>query len=178
MKAAILAILLRFHAHAGDKHEPFEDRTARFTTMASAIEQVANHAACFEEVGCKAIVSDRFIAAGVLIAQTYYETALRRRIWEGDCPKFQCDMGLARGPWQHHQRGTDTDEFWKAFAGLEESNFVQGATRTIHMWAGGANNGDYGCGFARLAGMQCAEGYDMKRVKMATALASQLRSSQ
>lgn len=123
MFTSIVAILLSFRPSVYDKGESLEERTQRFTVLAHAIESVADRITCTnQKEGCKPLYQDRYLVAGILVAQVYRESALRRDVWIGVClHKWDCDYGEAKGPWQLQQRTTDTDEEWQAFASPELS---------------------------------------------------------
>jgi len=180
MFTSIVTILLSFKASIYDKGEPLEERIQRFTVLAHAIESVANRIACTEQLAkCKPLYQDRYLVAGILIAQVYRESALRRDVWIGVClHKWDCDYGNAKGPWQLQQRTTDTDEEWQAFASTELLGLKKAAWRTIVLWIGGATQGgDPTCGFARLGGISvCEPGkYGADRWALAQVLANKLR---
>lgn len=180
MFTTIVAILLSFKPSALDKDETIEARTQRFTVAAHAIEVVADKVTCTNQpADCKPLYADKALVAGILVAQAYRESVLRRDVWLGTCAhKWECDKGLAKGAWQLQQRTTDTEEEWQAFAGTEQVNFERAAWRTITLWIGGAAQGnDPTCGFARLAGFgTCNPGeYGSDRWKLAQALATKLR---
>jgi hypothetical protein len=189
MFTSIVAILLSFKPSVYDKGESLEERTQRFTVLAHAIESAADRITCVNQTGqwepgehpkgCKPLYQDRYLVAGILMAQVYRESALRRDVWIGVClHKWDCDYGEAKGPWQLQQRTTDTDEEWQAFAGPELPGLKKAAWRTITLWIGGATQGgDPTCGFARLAGYpQCEPGhYGDDRWKLAQSLANKLR---
>jgi hypothetical protein len=180
MFTSIVAILLSFKPSVYDKGESLEERTQRFTVLAHAIESVADQISCTNQPeGCKPLYQDRYLVAGILMAQVYRESALRRDVWIGVClHKWDCDYGEAKGPWQLQQRTTDTDEEWQAFASPELPGLKKAAWRTITLWIGGATQGGGPtCGFARLAGFsKCGpDDYGDDRWKLAQSLANKLR---
>lgn len=185
MFTEIVAILLSFKPSVLDKGETLEERTQRFTIAAHAIEEIADLVTCtnrpFRYIK---LHSDRYLVAGILVAQLYYESALRRDVWIGHClHKWDCDYGKAMGPFQLQQRITDSDEVWRGFAGTDQASFERGAWRTITLWIGGAAQGDPTCGFSRLAGiLGCDPGksptgkkYGIDRWKLSQNIANRLR---
>lgn len=179
MFTTIVAILLSFKPSVFDKGETLEERTQRFTIAAHAIEEVADRVTCTNQPdGCTKLYSDRYLVAGILVAQLYRESALRRDVWIGKClRKWDCDYGEAMGPFQLQQRTTDSDEDWRGFAGTDQGSFERGAWRTITLWIGGAAQGDPTCGFSRLAGiLGCEPGkYGADRWKLAQKIGNRLR---
>jgi hypothetical protein len=109
-----LALLPRFH----------EDR--------EAVGKVAQEQAIATAVQ-KAAKGDADVAA-FLLAWGDAETHFSLRIHRGQCFKWECDRGRARGPWQLHRNGM-APELWDKMHGVEhvELQAIEAAKRA--RWA-------------------------------------------
>lgn len=183
MKSAILSILLGLPISPRDQlPESFDEHLARMDTVATAIESVANRAACYQqEEPCKPVLADRFLAAAVLLVQGRRESAFRRDIQLGQCREHECDVynGVhrARGTFQLHRAPTESLEQWQSYAG---ANLESAAWRTITLWSGGAHRRqglELHCGFQRLAhgGRICWSDGGKDRAAEAVRVAARLR---
>ena len=185
MRSAILAILLSFQPSSREQlPESPEGRESRLGVVAQAIESVANRAACHEQPDpCRTVVSDRHLAAAVLIVQARRESALRHDVQVGQCRPHECDRGRAKGTWQLHRAPTETVEQWRGYASTELEDVTSAAWRTITLWAGGAYRGraqglQLYCGFCRLAGYGvCWSDYGVDRAAEALRVAARLRAA-
>lgn len=109
LHTAIFNILMSRHAHKTDT-ESLEARQARMHLFADAINDATKRAACVgvkDPAACKPILSDRRLAAGLLIAKLDFESGAAQYVHEGRCDEgpvgARCDGGRAHGPWQQHQ---------------------------------------------------------------------------
>lgn len=72
--------------------------------------------------------------AAFLLAWGNAETNFSLRIHRGECNRWECDGGRARGPWQAHKNGMP-DERWEKMVGIENIDVqVQQALRHAR-WA-------------------------------------------
>lgn len=177
---SLFSILLALPISPRDQFtESFDEHMARLRTVAEAIAAVADRAACHEQPApCRRIISDRFIAAGVLTSQAKHESAFRADVQSGCCRPLECDRGRAMGLWQLHRAPTETEEQWRGYAGLTRQSLESGAWRAIRLFADGSSRGGLQCGFSRLAtgALVCWPGYGKDREREALRVAGILRS--
>lgn len=121
MKALLLAFLLamtRAHGETPDEHR------ARMDTAASAMVSAALEATCTgpwkRSDWCRPVWPARRFRELVALQATIaiHESGLMRRIALGDCRRWECDAGLARGYFQAH-RHWYTPEEWDEIRGAE-----------------------------------------------------------
>jgi len=93
--------------------------------------------------------------AAFLLAWGKAETHFSLRIHRGECRRWECDGGKARGPWQAHKNGMPDDQ-WGRMIGVENID-VQARQAIRHArWALQACPGDRIRGaFRVLAGHGC-----------------------
>jgi hypothetical protein len=94
---AVLAVLLSRPVYREDVELPDEKR-AQLELVAPAIAEASR--------------GDKFVAA-LLIAIGDAETHWSLRVWRGNCFRYECDAGRARGLWQTHQNAHVTPAQWE-----------------------------------------------------------------
>lgn len=104
--------------------ESLEDRSIRMHVVSIAIYDAASRAACWgQPADCKLVLSDRRLAAALLIGKAAYETHLAEYVHEGRCAEgprdARCDPdshGVARahGLWQQWRMSIYPQSDWDA----------------------------------------------------------------
>lgn len=110
LEAAILTWLMQRPVHKSDIGEV--DRLSRMSQVAEAVGVVSG--------------GNRLMAASLLVIADE-ESAFRRDVQTGNCPKHECDEGRARSAYQLHRPSTVSREEWLGWAGPDYHN-VLGAT--------------------------------------------------
>lgn len=72
--------------------------------------------------------------AAFLVAWGSHETNFSLRIQRGNCERWECDRGRARGPFQAHRNGM-SDERWSRMIGVENTRFQVEQAAKHARWA-------------------------------------------
>lgn len=109
LSAGVLAALLALPTYVEDRApELAESKRAQLTSIAAAVTAEA--------------MQQRVAAApdwaALLLTIGWHETGFSLRIHQGECKRWECDGGKARGPWQNHAYG-DAATHWERMHGLE-----------------------------------------------------------
>jgi hypothetical protein len=81
----------------------------------------------------KASGGDQDLAA-FLLAWGDAETHFSLRIQRGDCYRWECDKGLARGPWQAHRNAMSASR-WALMVGVQNTEAQAEQAARIASWA-------------------------------------------
>lgn len=102
MKAMILTFLLSLTVQKEDATNPL--KLYQLAIIADAIAQVSKTPA----------------EAARSITMGFWETGWNLRVHAGQCKKWECDHGLARGPWQVHKDGMPMSK-WVTMHGIDHT---------------------------------------------------------
>jgi len=126
----ILLVLLSLHPYYTDK-ETKEERTARMTTVANAIDTASSRATCTEpytQDECKPIwTGSKRQLALLLVTKAWWESRLAKHIHEGNCGPTECDatrvgnviVHKARTIWQMQRTGLLKEWEWDNMDGTD-----------------------------------------------------------
>lgn len=125
----VLTILLLFHPHYLDE-ETAEERKARLTNLAVAIDESGDRATCagrFDVEECKRVwPGSKTELVLALLTRGHFESHFAQNIHAGKCRKWQCDavkmhgktVHLARTVWQLQWEKLFKEE-WSKMLGIE-----------------------------------------------------------
>lgn len=125
--AAIFDQLMRMTPHFTDT-ESRAERQVRMHIVAVSINDATKKAACVGAApGCKPILSDRRLLAGLLIGKGHFESDFAQYVHEGHCEAgpvgARCDsdkdgIPRAHGPWQSWIQGVIPRDDWDKLVGV------------------------------------------------------------
>jgi hypothetical protein len=134
----LLALMLSLPAPYGQKEEP-EEREARLTTVAEAIDRASSKATCADQdadESCKPVWrGSRLDLAMLLLTEAYWESRLAKNVHEGKCRAYECDpyqsrhgvlLHRARTLWQL-QRSDPIAEDWDRMVGVDAESTTAAA---------------------------------------------------
>jgi hypothetical protein len=137
-----LAMLLALPPHFTDRDEPPDDRKARLTNVAHAIDAATLRATCVNQpIDCKHLGRTRKQLVAALITIGWHESKWARYVQEGRCLDgpvgSRCDdrgTGLprARSPWQIERVAAPS--LWATPPGSPEA-LHEGAWHAARLWA-------------------------------------------
>lgn len=81
-----------------------------------------------------------------------FESNYSLRVHIGRCHPWECDRGLARGPWQAHRNGMAAEN-WARMIGVENTRAQAEHAAKMARWALGRCGGDARCAFRLLGGL-------------------------
>ena len=148
MLETILAAALSLPAYKEDS-ESLEERTARLTVVATAIDGASARAVCADEPeGCRRIwPGTRKELSMLLLTQAWHETRLAKRIHEDRCRPKECDGGRAKSLWQMHASHVLPRNVWATIGGTDQASTSRAAWYAARYLAGSrhrcAKGGDW-----------------------------------
>jgi hypothetical protein len=104
----------------------------RFAEDREAVGKLVQEEAIGRAVA-KASGGDQDLAA-FLLAWGDAETHFSLRIQRGDCYRWECDKGLARGPWQAHRNAMSASR-WALMIGVENVQAQADQAASMARWA-------------------------------------------
>lgn len=115
---AIVFVLLHLPRHFSDAQEPAAERIERLTRMATGSAMACDVVTCVgQSKPCRPIYRDGAECAGALIQLARIESTLAAHVHRGECLPYECDRGLAVGPWQIHRLKAWNDSTWQSMHG-------------------------------------------------------------
>lgn len=136
MLKGILAVALSLVVFHEDR-EASAEKTAQLNAIAAAVAEFTK-------------TPDE---AAFLIAWGQAETNYSLRIQRGQCRRWECDRGRARGPWQVHRLRNMPLEKWDRMHGIENTRAQVEHAVKMTRWALGRCKGDARCAFRLLGGL-------------------------
>ncbi len=170
----ILLLLLSVSPSYSD-NETWEERNARMTIVATAIDQAASWATCTDkyvstdEKPCKVQwVGSKKDLAILLVTKGYWESRFAKNVHEGRCKKDECDplhhkngtvTHRARTSWQMQKTSFVRKDEWETFVGADQkatSTAASVAARILSAAHRRCQNGIYGALSGYAGNMGCA----------------------
>lgn len=142
---ATLNALMLMTPHKTDT-ESVDERRARMTTIASALDIATRKAACqTDEAPCKPILSDRRLATALLLGKGHFESDFAEYVHEGRCTDgpigARCDsdrygVPRAHGPWQQWRISVYPQTDWDDMVGSDLVSTTLAAEHALELLAG------------------------------------------
>lgn len=155
--------------------ETWDERIARMTILAGAIDNAASWATCTDkyeptkEKPCKVQwTGNKKDLAILLVTKGYWESRFSKRVHEGKCKPDECDphrnsdgtvTHRARTSWQMQFTSYVKEEEWRTFVGADQksTNTAAGvAARILSKAHARCNNGIYGALSGYAGNMGCS----------------------